>query len=91
MSTQRTEDLSEATITPSVAAVEPSGEADALSPDDTNSVDHQNAAAGKSESSAELAQDADAAESKVVEEVEEGSTPAPTTDFQTKLSETASS
>ncbi|MEM8505270.1 MAG: hypothetical protein AAF716_19200 [Cyanobacteria bacterium P01_D01_bin.1] len=73
MSTQRPEDVSEAVVAPVAAAGEPTRDAEALSPDDTNSVDGTDTNAG-------------ASEGEVVESVEKDSANAPATDFSQKLS-----
>lgn len=91
MSTQRPEDVSEAVVAPSAAAAETSRNADALTPDDANSVDGISTDDQKTETSADLNREASSAENKVVEKVREDSTTSPSTDFNKKLSENANS
>ncbi len=90
MSTQRPEDISEAVVVPSAAAAEPSQDAEALSADDTTSIDKESAA-DETATPEELEQTAKSAEADVISKVEEDSTPAPSVDLGKRFSENASS
>ena len=93
MSTQRPEDVSEAVVTPVAAAGDSSRNADALSLDDTNSLDATDATTnvGKIGSTEELDCATSSAESEVTEKVKQDAVNSPTTDFSQKLSENVSS
>ncbi|EDX86057.1 hypothetical protein S7335_3760 [Synechococcus sp. PCC 7335] len=90
MSTPRPEDVSEAVVTPGVAASETSRDTDALAPDDTNAVDGTSTDAQTTEASAKLNRDASSAQS-VVRKVREDSTISLSTDLSKKLSENLNS
>ncbi len=88
MSTQRPEDVSEAVVAPVAAAGEPATNADALSPDDTNSADGSTTDA-KETSSEELEQAVGSSEREITEKVRRDPANAPSTDFSQNLSKNA--
>ncbi|MGB3789992.1 MAG: hypothetical protein WA949_18425 [Phormidesmis sp.] len=85
MSTQRPEDISEAVVVPGAAAAEPSQDAEALSADDTASIDKESTA-DETAAPEELEQAAKSAEAEVVTKVKENSTPAPSVDLGKRFS-----
>ena len=89
MSTQRPEDISEAVVVPGAAAAEPHQEAEALSADDTTSIEEESTTVGGATSPEDLDQSAKSAEAEVVDKVRKNSAAKPAVDLGKKFSENA--